>query len=162
MTDNQAYVRLAVLIIGVLCVLMVVSSLMTPVRALPPRPTPSPTPLSSPESQRHSSAGGYIELHAQFPKTGLTYPWQDLWTVVQWQGEQGYWYNVEGWQGTLDEVTSIAGTKLWWVSKFDLGKGPFRWRVYRWKGGWLLAESEPFYLPSSINAKLIVDVELVQ
>jgi len=89
-----------------------------------------------------------------------TVPWQDLWTLVQWQDDKGAWYDVEGWQGTLDEVQDGAGRKTWWVAKSDKGKGPFRWRVYRGQGGWLLATSEPFYLPGLNGGTVTVEVSL--
>lgn len=131
------------------------------VRALPPRPTlpskPSPGPT-----------GGAIELHAQFPST---WPWnetdwQDLWTIVQWQDNVGNWHTVVGWQGTFDMVKvseggEVMGQKTWWVGASDLGKGPFRWQVYRGKGGLLVATSEPFDLPDAKGVVVIVEVSLV-
>jgi hypothetical protein len=85
--------------------------------------------------------------------------------VVQWQDEWGYWQDVEGWQGELDQVKSdddgaVAGQKTWWVSMDDLGRGPFRWRVYRSRGGYLLATSDEFYLPAVSLDKLVVEVAL--
>jgi len=96
-----------------------------------------------------------------------TAPWQDLWTVVQYQkGPEGGWVDVEGgWRGGLDDVVvgedgEIVGKKVWWVAEADLGRGPFRWRVYRSKGGWLLITSEQFYLPSLNGGTVTVEVSL--
>jgi hypothetical protein len=99
---------------------------------------------------------GRSELHAGFP---AAWPWseahwQDVCTVVQWQDAWGDWHDVEGWRGTLDGVSAdvsgkIVGHKTWWVAAKDLGKGPFRWQVYRCENGKLLATSAPFYLPGS-------------
>jgi len=144
------------------------SSLVQTAVALPPRPTPEPTatPTVQPELlSKPVPSGGSIELRVQFPST---WPWekshwQDLWTVVQWQDEWGHWRDVEGWQGGLDAVGigeggEVVGRKMWWVAESDLGRGPFRWRVYQ---GWrLLAQSGTFDLPDSNGATVMVEVSL--
>jgi hypothetical protein len=95
-----------------------------------------------------------------FPEA-LSYSWQELWTVVQWQDPYTeVWHDVEGWQGTLDGVTDGLGKKTWWVASRDLDTGPFRWRVYRSEGGTLLATSEPFNLPGAVGAAVTVEVAL--
>ena len=124
---------------------------------LPPFSTPGPTPLP----------GGAIELLVNFP---ATWPWdyvhwQELWTVVQWQDHKDVWHDVAGWQGTLHEIASsddgsVVGSKPWWVGREDLGKGPFRWRIYRRRYGWLMATSEPFYLPEHSRGTTTVEVDL--
>jgi hypothetical protein len=102
-------------------------------------------------------------LSVPFAQVALTtaFHWQELWTVVQWQDRRGKWHEVEGWRGTLDEIErqgdEYEGSKVWWVSKSDFEKGPFRWLVYRTKGGSLVAESDPFSLPHFIGE--IVKVE---
>jgi hypothetical protein len=88
-----------------------------------------------------------------------------LWTVVQWQDDKGKWTDVEGWQGTLDDVAigedgGVEGYKKWWVARSDAGKGPFRWVVYRSQGGAALATSEPFALPKSAGETGIIEVSL--
>ena len=108
--------------------------------------------------------GGLIELHVQFPEA-ISYQWQELWTVVQWLDEWGRWRDVEGWQGTLYHVTTgengeIVGKGAWHVAEDDLGGGPFRWRVYRSKGGWLLAQSDEFDLPAAVGETVTVEVSL--
>jgi hypothetical protein len=134
---------------------------------LPPVPTATLTPMPKPTSP--PATGSFIELHIQFPQA---WPWdkvhwQELWTVVQWQDDQGLWRNVEGWQGTLDNVMTgedrdVVGCKKWWVAKGDLGKGPFRWVVYKSQGGAALATSEAFYLPDTLGETVRIDVALNQ
>jgi hypothetical protein len=85
--------------------------------------------------------------------------------MVQWQDPQGKWHDVEGWQGTLDEVQvgqdgTVTGYKTWWLGEENMGKGPFRWQVYRGKGSKLLATSEPFDLPNINKATLEIKVAL--
>jgi hypothetical protein len=82
--------------------------------------------------------------------------------AVQWQDTGGRWHDVEGWQGTLDDVALGVGNKLWWVAQSDLGTGPFRWIVRRGFGGDLLAESEPFYLPGTAGETLQVELSLTR
>jgi len=90
-----------------------------------------------------------------------------LWTVVQWQDHSGDWHDVEEWQGTLDEVNNdkdkgmYEGEKVWWAAKADFDKGPFRWVVYRGRGGKLLAQSESFYLPHFTGETVRVEVLIV-
>jgi hypothetical protein len=152
-------------LIGIAAILVLVATalLLSPIqaaRALPPRPA-LPTELAS------GPSGGSIELHARFPSTWpwSTTDWQDLWTIVQWQDNNGAWHSVNGWQGTFDlvkvgEGEEITGQKAWWVSTSDLGKGPFRWQVYRSQGGTLAATSEPFDLPGTNGAIVTVEVSL--
>ena len=119
---------------------------------------------------RHANAamltdGAQIELHVQFPRAGLGYHWQELWTVVEWQDEFGVWREVEGWQGTLNEVVnggreSVTGEKTWWVSGDLFGKGPFRWLVYRDQTR--IATSELFYLPEREGTVLVVETSLAR
>jgi len=135
-----------------------------PLPPLPPPPTPSQA-----QAAPAKFTGGFIELRAQFPQAWQwnRSHWQELWAVVQWQDDKGTWRNVEGWQGSLDEVVTdeggtVVGHKTWWVAKEDLGKGPFRWRVYRSEGGALIATSEAFDLPSQKRATTTVEVSLTQ
>ena len=119
---------------------------LTVYAGLPPRPTPEPPAAPS-------SSGGFIELHV----TGLSVP-VGLWTVVQWQDSSGNWHTVEGWQGTTYEDDLV----LWWVSHADLGKGPFRWRVYRSPGGVWLGNSQSFNLPGYDGATVKIEMVLSQ
>jgi hypothetical protein len=124
---------------------------------LPPRPTPvQPVP---------GFTGEFIELFVRFPQA---WPWkgthwQNLWTVVQWQDDRGVWHDVEGWQGAPDEVVTgedgmVVGHKTWWVANDDLGKGPFRWQIYRDKQGAPVGTSETFDLPSQRRVSTTVEV----
>jgi len=107
---------------------------------------------------------GVIELQVHFPST---WPWnevhwQELWTVAQWQDNEGRWRDVEGWRGTLDRVVvdeeeQVVGRKTWWVAESDLGRGPFRWRVYRSQGGRLLATSDEFTLPETVAVEVVLE-----
>lgn len=124
---------------------------------LPPRTTPTPIPT---EAFAPSAPGNWIELRVQFPSTWpwAKSPWNQVWTVVQWQDAAGNWYTVEGWQGTLDEIIKTEGVKAWWVSRSDWGKGPFRWLVYERWGGRLLAQSAAFKLPLAQDQRVKVEV----
>jgi len=94
--------------------------------------------------------GDYIELHVHGN------PRPDLWTVVQWRHPDGSWRDVEGWRGTLDEITNGEGKKMWWVAEDGFGRGPFRWVVYQSEeGGRLLGTSGAFNLPSDGRAVLV-------
>ena len=143
----------------IVCALLVLVSLPSPAQTaladLPPRPTATPTPQPAPPP----ATGARLELRVEFPET-ISYPWQDLWTVVQWQDEWGYWRTVEGWQGSLDSVAEGVGVKHWWVAKGDLGGGPFRWRVYRSQGGRLLAKSAEFDLPARTGETTTIEMSL--
>ncbi|MBN1814562.1 MAG: hypothetical protein JXA14_22170 [Anaerolineae bacterium] len=159
---RRASVRFLISTVAILASLAA-TLLLLPVQtvwSLPPRPTlPSEPPPGA--------TGSAIELRAQFPPA---WPWnetdwQDLWTIVQWQGNEGNWHNVEGWQGTFDMVKvdedgEVMGQKTWWVGASDLGKGPFRWQVYRGKGGMLVATSEPFDLPDATGLGVTIEVVL--
>ena len=123
---------------------------------MPPTVTPRPKP--------DKIEGAAIELRVQ-PADEMvwqTYFWQDLWTVVQWKDEKGIWRDVEGWRGTFDQVKDGVGVKTWWVGEKHLGTGPYRWKIYRYKGGWLLAISEEFNLPAAVNQATTVEVSLAQ
>ena len=128
---------------------------------LPPRTTPTPIPT---EAFAPSAPGNWIELRVQFPSTWpwAKSPWNQVWTVVQWQDAAGNWYTVEGWQGTLDEIIKTEGVKAWWVSRSDWGKGPFRWVVYRTPGGAWLGTSQSFNLPGYDGATVKVEMMLSQ
>jgi hypothetical protein len=143
-----------------LLVAVLLQSLTKIARAdLPPRPLPQPL---SPSAPQPSPTGGFIELRVAFPQTWQPAAghWQEMWTVVQWQDDKGVWRDVDGWQGTLDEVQDGQGKKVWWVTKADLGKGPFRWVVTRGPGGAWLVVSESFHLPTRVGETVPVQVSL--
>ena len=145
-----------ILIMSSLCTLLTVAwgtslTLAAP-PALPPRPTPAaPTPVSMSASTSPGWAG--IELHVQAARPGL-------WTVVQWQDALGGWHDVEGWRGTLDEISNGVGKKKWWVARPNFDTGPFRWVIYQNQGGKLLAASKVFQLPGYENTAVVVEATL--
>jgi len=65
---------------------------------LPPRPRG--------EVASSSTVGGSIRLQIAFPDSWswTAHPWQATHTQVQWQTGEGYWVNVTGWYGALDDV----------------------------------------------------------
>ena len=160
--------RHTIAFIGVILAAAVLLPLSAHAAPLPLPPLPPPPPIT-PVQVTPTFTGGFIELRARFPQAwpwGRAH-WEDLWTVVQWKDDKGTWRDVEGWQGSLDEVLTdegrtVVGHKTWWVAKDDLGRGPFRWRVYRSQGGWLLATSQTFELPSQRRATTTVEITLTQ
>ena len=117
---------------------------------LPPRPGPEMPPKQGPTSpgkRTSSPAGAYITLDRP---TTLN---PNFWTVVQWQDDLGNWHNVDEWQGTFE-----ANQKTWWVDAKDFSTGPFRWVVYQTPGGAVLAQSDPFYLPSAAFETVFVKI----
>ena len=110
---------------------------------LPDRPAPGlpnrPHSRKEPEVDDALSelrSGGHIELVVE-PRN------QVYWTVVEWQGSNETWHQVDRWRGY-----TLNGRVRWFVRPADLGKGPFRWVVYEYDGGPLLVSSEQFHLPA--------------
>lgn len=133
-----------------LAVLLLPEGVQAALSSLPPRP---PTPTAVPPRDSAESAGGAIRLQA-------TQPQVDAWTAVEWQDALGAWHTVLGWQGSFDSMSNDTGLKTWWVALEDLGKGPFRWRVYQHSSGRLLASSMPFNLPIANRVTVTVKVTL--
>ena len=121
---------------------------------------PEPADLTPGVESVWGVGGPAIELRVRLEGTQQAAHWQELWTVVEWQDAFGAWHEVQGWRGTLDEVVNGEGRKVWWVSAGDLGKGPFRWRVYRSVSGGLLAQSEAFPLPDAAGQRVRASVTL--
>ena len=115
---------------------------------LPPRYTPAPNRDSGADDGLRNPAGAYIELHVR----GQT----SLWTVVQWQGNDGRWHDVEGWRGDLE----ADGIRRWWVAAKDFDTGPFRWAIYQSQNGPKLATSPPFHLPDQANEVLRIGISI--
>jgi hypothetical protein len=156
--------RILVLGFALLVVVVLPALVQAAPLALPPRPTPQPTATSVPQP---APAGGSIELRVQFPEAWPwdEVPWQELWTVVQWQDAPDHWRDVEGWRGGLDSVAtgeggSVVGQKVWWVGEPELGEGPFRWLVTQGEGGESLATSALFDLPSVGGGTVTVEAAL--
>jgi len=101
-------------------------------------------------SLAQNAPSGCIELRVDGPVVGL------LWTMVQWLDASGDWHDVTGWQSPLNDSEAIT----WWVAQRDYGKGPFRWCLYRRKGGELLATSQEFHLPLKASQRVVVRVAL--
>jgi hypothetical protein len=79
------------------------------------------------------------------------------WTVAQWQDRLGAWHTVTGWQGLFDEFAHSQCIKQWWLPQSMFGQGPFRWVVYAERGGEILTQSDPFYLPiHNLRRQLII------
>jgi hypothetical protein len=123
--------------------------------------TRTPAPKSQPPP-RSGPTGAFIELRVRFPEEGLDFHWQELWTIVQWQDGFGRLHDVEGWQGTLDQVSrtgrEVVGNKTWWLARDLFTKGPFGWIVYRVQSGAVVAKSEPFFLPDTVGEVETVEI----
>lgn len=155
MTRNTGTVTFAgITLAAVLLPLATVYAAQLP--PLPPMPTEeAAAPPKAPPQ------GAHIELHVPFPES-LSYPWQELWTVVQWQDGEGHWHNVEGWQGNLDGIENDEGVKRWWVDEANLGEKGFRWVVYRSAGGPVLIISNEFHMPDIVNQTQTVKATLAE
>lgn len=114
---------------------------------LPDRPRPIVLPPRLPPEE---DMGAYIALQIE-PS-----PDRPMWTEVAWQAGDGTWHTIAGWSG----LARPAGDLRWYVEQADLGKGPFRWTVYRRYRGDALAHSEPFMLPELSRQVTQVQVSL--
>ena len=132
---------LIILLTAVFMAQLFLLSQPTQVTALPPRPTPTAVPPPD-------APGAKIILQV----TGNIA--NNNWTKIQWQDGNAKWHDVSGWQGELEN----DGTKTWWVGEDLLGRGPFRWLVL--EDGDIVALNESFYLPTTLNETLIVEVDL--
>ena len=157
--ERRVKTWLMTLCLGLAGMLLTIAGLIGPLQtasaALPPRPTPV-TATSTP-TEPEEPAGAWITLRVYPPPGDPSFPWQELWTLVQWQDVHGGWHDVEGWQGTPDRVAEGSGSKVWWVARKDLGTGPFRWVVHREQDGEVLAGSEPFNLPGAVGTTLTIE-----
>lgn len=147
--------RLALAAVMAAAVALLLSIAATPAAAnLPPRPTPAvtltPTPTPQPSGREVPAYEplGHIRLAVTPASAGL-------WAVVQWQGADGVWHAVAGWQGALAE----SGQR-WAVEQRNFGEGPFRWVVYDRAGGKELASSAPFALPAADGEEVRSEVQL--
>ena len=147
--------------VGALIVAAALSSTLlapTSVDALPPRPTPAVTPTATPTRTPPARAPKSTPVPDRLSHIRLVVtPAQDgLWSVIEWQGADGGWHVVDGWQGTVE-----AGSKRWAVHERNFGEGPFRWVIYRSSAGEFVASSLPFTLPKTAGEELIVRVTLI-
>lgn len=98
--------------------------------------------------------GDFIELRVHSFSGALSMEWT---TLVQWQDSGGQWRDVDSWRGEFDEVTGDGtGIKRWWVSKDDLGYGPFRWVIQERETGAQVAQTGPFSLPDGGGPAVLV------
>jgi hypothetical protein len=111
---------------------------------LPVRPTPSLLPNQSKDDEE---LGAHIVLRVEMWR-------EDLWAVVQWQGTDEAWHEVEGWHGQFNQY----GVVRWWVDAKDANKGPFRWVIYETKGSKIMWTSTPFRLPSDGILEFVAEV----
>lgn len=121
-------------------------------QSLPPRPTvvpidnnarPTIVPVAAvPQSPQ----GARITL-----STAAAASARGLRAVVQWQGGDGRWYDVEGWRSTLND----SGVE-WWVAPREFGKGPFRWAAYRSENTQPAFASAAFMMPKVHGQSLLV------
>ena len=128
-------------------------SMPAPVEALPPRPTPAVTPTPTPTPRPRSPQPEPEPL--SHIRLAVTPAQSGLWTVVEWQGGDGVWHEVAGWQGSV-----TAGRQRWAVAPRHFGQGPFRWVVSAAPGGAPLAVSAPFTLPTAPNQELLIPLTL--
>ncbi len=69
-------------------------------------------------------------------------------SIVQFQSPSGEWFDVTGWQATLNQMTGTdVPYVVWTVDKDNFGQGPFRWVVYQPDGKTFWAISDIFNLP---------------
>lgn len=130
----------------ILCLLLANIWLSTPAHAdLPPRP-PIVDEGDDEETPRPIVASILLQT---------TPAHNGLFSVVQWQDDQGGWHDIESWRGAVNN-----GRTIWWVEEKDFGKGPYRWLVFDQEGGTLLATSELFNFPDEPKAQQVVEVAL--
>ena len=128
-----------------LCLVLGSTWLSSPAYAkLPPRP------LTPQEDEKETPRPLVAAIVLETTPTG-----NGLWSVVQWQDEQGGWHDIESWRGTV-----VNGRTIWWVEEKDFGKGPYRWLVFAHEKGTLLATSDLFNFPAQPKTQLVVEVTL--
>jgi len=134
--------------------------------ALPTRPIPTATPIPTLTATLPITSlvpppeSSLIVLVARSEAATTAATWRSIWTVVEWQDDDGAWQVVAGWQATLDAVTDSGGRKTWSVPPSLFGRGPFRWGVMPQRGGLALAYSEPFNLPAQAGETLEISVTI--
>jgi hypothetical protein len=125
---------------------------------LPPRNTPTPVPTATPmptatprpamvSGTSTSTSSGQITLRLRDKSPGG-------WAVVRWEDGTGTMRDVAGWQGLIPD----GGMLTWRVAPQHLGKGPFYWFVFRYRGGPLLYASDAFWLPTTAGRALVIDL----
>jgi len=129
----------------------------TPSSGLPTRPA-LPTVTVPPSSPSTTEFGGQIHLTVDDIQHLSTQ--QQIWTQIEWLAEDGHWYTVDGWQGHLMEDSTVQ----WYVGSELVGNtASFRWRVFSYEKGVLLATSDVFHMPEDDNnmVQIIVSLPLI-
>ena len=123
--------------------------------ALPPRPTLTPTRIpTTPPTSTPTSPSMTVPARPRLAFIQLDAPdFPSAWSTVEWQGGDGVWHVVEGWQSRIEN-----GQTRWVVESKDYGPhaGLFRWIISTEQDGPTLAISQPFDLPSSDGETVIV------
>jgi hypothetical protein len=113
---------------------------------LPVRPVLDCRTRSLDNCHETDNQDSHIKLVAQGAQEGAQ-------SVVQWQGGDGEWHDVEGWRGTL-----AHGQVRWFVEEADLGKGPFRWQVEFTQPVTQTLVSESFMLPDAAGNTVTITI----
>jgi hypothetical protein len=142
MHNRKRHLGLVLFLIGSIPLVLLLSLMAAPaaLAELPPRPT---------EAKKTEPKGAKIQLQADEETAGQ-------WSMIQWQGTDGEWHDVDGWRGHVEP----DGTKTWWVAKEDLSTGPFRWLVMESEETAAVGMSEPFMLPSIARVTQVVTLTL--
>ena len=144
MKKNSLFIFIGIIIGFVLVASFATTQASFGVRESRSTPTPSYGDTPGGDTPEQPGDGGSVSdargASIELAGTGAT---QDLWSVVQWQGVNNEWHDVDGWRGTFDPDNVVK----WWVGYEDLGRGPFRWVVYQ--GETALFISDPFQLPAN-------------
>ncbi len=75
---------------------------------------------------------------------------------VQWGDAIGGWHRVDGWSGSLDQITPQGVPfKRYTVFPSNYGQGPFRWVIYNLDGQTVWAIGPKFTLPTVDGTSLI-------
>jgi hypothetical protein len=120
---NRHFFSLSLTTAGIV-VWLVLASASTTGALAQARPTVQPLPITPTATAAAAVATPDTGAHIVFD----TPPGADgLHAIVQWQGDDGRWYPVEGWQSH----TVRAGQRIvWWVAPQNFGTGPFRWALF--------------------------------
>ncbi|MCB8966751.1 MAG: hypothetical protein R3E31_29535 [Chloroflexota bacterium] len=118
----------------------------TPVASPVPGEEPTATPIPQVVQENVHVAGGFIHLQVDGGKT-------NMWTEVQWLAGDGNWYTVDGWRGNVLPDNSV----VWYVGTDQIGATAwFRWNLFDYEGGQLLATSDAFKLPGATMQTITV------
>lgn len=124
---------------------------------LPPRFTPVPGAPSS-----NGSDVSYITARINCGEgCEIDSSWQPLYTVVQWQDNDGVWHDVQGWQSQLLVQEEKPAIQTWAVAPSHFGRGPFRWLILDHEMHEVLGVSTNFFLPQMSHTSVSVEINLM-